>query len=77
MIYEFVVRIPSLCRTIIRKKIYASKTAEGLKAVEREIKEESNNTGLTATNGGCADGQNCQRIVSEAELSNLLAQDGM
>jgi isocitrate lyase len=28
----------------------------------------------TQTNGGCADGQHCQRVVAESELDGLLVQ---
>jgi len=53
------------------KKIFRSKKALTLRdevKVLEEITEE------TATNGGCQNGVNCQRLVSEAELPALLAE---
>jgi hypothetical protein len=40
----------------------------------KEAKEKKRKQSETATNGGCADGEHCQRIVSEANLSGMLAQ---
>ena len=54
--------------------VRARKKFEALKAVEREIAEQNNSTGRTATNGGCHNGVNCQAIVSEEELPSLLAE---
>jgi integrase len=49
---------------------------EQKKIADRILKErgEQENNKETATNGGCSNGQHCQRIVSEAELGGLLAQ---
>ena len=47
-------------------------TREQIEIGERIIKEQRQ-ANETATNGGCQNG-NCQRIVSEEELPNLLAQ---
>ena len=38
--------------------------------MERTMEEKQK----TQRNGGCSNDQNCQQIVSEEELSNLLAQ---
>lgn len=54
----------------MRKKIRAVKKLTDLKPLENEIAQINRQT---QTNGGCANGH-CQRIVSEDELSNLLAE---
>jgi integrase len=64
-------------RTIFRVKalktedvaVELRKAIEQLKQEEEQTKREE-----TAENAGCANGQHCQRIVSEAELGALLAQ---
>jgi integrase len=54
------------------KKIFRSKKA---RTTEEQVKVlESLTEQKTQTNGGCINGQHCQRIASEAELSGLLAQ---
>jgi integrase len=49
---------------------------EQKKIADQILKErgEQENNKETATNGGCTNGQHCQRIVSEAELGGMLAQ---
>jgi len=41
-----------------------------INVLERTMEEKQK----TQRNGGCSNDQNCQQIVSEEELSNLLAQ---
>jgi len=64
----------SAWKQVVGKKISESAyvTEEGSREGYLKAMEETCFT-KTATNGGCADGVNCQRLVSEEELPNLLA----
>jgi integrase len=54
------------------KKIFRSRKA---RTTEEQIKLlETLTEKNTATNGGCANGKHCQKIVSEAELGGMLAE---
>jgi hypothetical protein len=53
------------------KKIFRSKKAS---TTTEEVKILEELTEKQQTNNNCADGEHCQRIVSEAELGGLLAQ---
>jgi integrase len=67
--------IPESVKETLRKKIRAVKKMKDLKPIENELTEQVKNAQQpkTETNGGCRDGEHCQRIVSEAELGGLLA----
>ena len=55
------------------KAIWRSRKATTLDA-QIEVLEEINEKPKTATNGGCPDGEHCQRVVIEDELPGLLMQ---
>jgi hypothetical protein len=52
------------------KKIFRSKKAS---TTEEQVKTLEELTAKQQSDNDCADGEHCQRIVSEAELSELLA----
>ena len=59
------------------KRIFRSKKASTVQAevnLLEEIAEAQRQEQKTRANDGCADGQNCQRLVSEVELETLLTQ---
>ena len=55
------------------KRIFRSKKASTV-AQEVKLLEELTEEQKTQKNGGCADGLNCQRLVSEEQLETLLIQ---
>jgi len=68
--------IPEHVKQTLRKKIRAVKKIKELKPIEKEVVEQAKTSEKpkTPTNGGCSNGQHCQRIVSETDLGGLLAQ---
>jgi integrase len=64
--------IPESVKKSMLKKIRAVKKMEDWQLVETEITKQVKR--MRNNNGGCADGEHCQRIVSEAELGGLLAK---
>jgi hypothetical protein len=57
-------------RAVFRAKALTPEEA----AIEIRSEAEKEKRSKQATNGGCADGEHCQRIVSEADLSEMLTQ---
>jgi integrase len=68
--------IPEHVKQTLRKKIRAVKKMKDLKQVENEVTEQAKTSQhpKTETDGGCADGAHCQRIVSETDLGGMLSQ---
>jgi integrase len=77
------VGIPQHIKEQMLKKIRSVKKMKVWNSTEKEITErikqlqeqqQNNNAKPQQSNNNCADGENCQRIVSEADLGALLAQ---
>jgi integrase len=77
------VGIPQHNKEQMLKKIRSVKKMKVWNSTEKEITErikqlqeqqQNNNAKPQQSNNNCADGENCQRIVSEADLGALLAQ---
>jgi vacuolar-type H+-ATPase catalytic subunit A/Vma1 len=71
MTLNIATNIPEDVKKTLLKKIRASKKLQELKPIESEVAEASKNN---ANANNCPDGEHCQRIVNEADLSGMLAQ---